>query len=223
MLLSVNLFMTLDGVNQAPGAVDEDTRGGFTNGGWLMSVWDKGCGIAVDRWFKNCGALLLGRNTYDLFASHWPQVTDPDDPVSDLINNSQKYVVTSSPAGDVWAETTTVVGEDFLDEIARLKAVTETKELQVHGSIQLARTLHQAGMVDLYRFLIAPVTVGPGFGIFNQGGPSYKMHVTHGTVTEHGIYDVEMTPVDFESRKTISIEDGKEVVIDRAEDDTPGS
>ena len=214
MLLSVNLFMTLDGVNQGPGGPEEDTRGGFTNGGWLMSVWDEECGQAVSRWVDNCGALLLGRNTYDEFASHWSQVTDPDDPVAGLINNNTKYVVTSSPVGDVWAATTTVLGDDFLEEIARFKGVTSTKELQVHGSIQLARTLHLAGMIDLYRFLIAPVTVGPGFGIFNDGGPPYRMHVVHGRVTTNGLYDVEMTPADFENRKTVSLEDGKEVLID---------
>lgn len=214
MLLSVNLFMSLDGVSQAPGGPDEDTRGSFTNGGWLMSVWDEGCGQAVSRWFDNCGALLLGRYTYDTFASYWPKITDPDDPVSGLINNNQKYVVTSSPVGDAWAETTTVLGDDFLDEIARLKGVSDSKELQVHGSIQLARTLHQEGMVDLYRFLVVPVTIGPGFGIFDQGGPTYSMRVVHGVVTQNGIYDVEMTPQAFEGRKTVAIDDGKEVVIE---------
>lgn len=213
MLLSVNIFMTLDGVNQARGAPEEDTRGEFSHGGWLMSVFGEGCGQAVDRWFENCGALLLGRHTYDTFASHWPQVTDPEDPAADLINASQKYVVTSSPVGDVWADTTTALGDDFLDEIARFKGVTHSKELQVHGSIQLAQTLHKAGLVDLYRFLIAPVTVGPGFGIFKDGGPSYNMHVVHGAVTDKGVFDVEMTPADFEDRKTVSIEYGKEVVV----------
>src|SRR5699024_6112559 len=62
---------------------------------------DEECGQAVYRWFDNCGALLLGRNTYDEFASHWPQVTDPDDPVAGLTNNNTNYVVTSSPVGDV--------------------------------------------------------------------------------------------------------------------------
>lgn len=196
MLLSVNLFMSLDGVNQGPGSPEEDTRGGFTNGGWLMSVWDEQCDQAVSRWFNNCGALLLGRNTYDVFAAHWPQVTDPNDAVAGQLNNTAKYVVTSSPVGDVWADTTTVLGDDYLDEIARFKGVTSAQELQVHGSIQLARTLHHAGLVDLYRFLIAPVTVGPGFGIFNDGGPTYRMHVVHGLVTTNGLYDVEMTPAE---------------------------
>ena len=214
MRLSINLFMTLNGVSQAPGGPEEDTRGGFTDGGWLMSVFDEGCGQAVSRWFDQCGALLLGRRTYDIFASHWPQVTDPDDLVAHLINTSQKYVVTSSALGDVWADSSTRLGDDFLDEIRRLKSVEREGELQVHGSVQLARTLHQAGVVDVYRFLIAPVTVGPGFGMFTEAGPSYKMRVRHGVVTQNGVYDVEMVPEPFGGRKTVGLDEGKEVVLE---------
>ena len=214
MRLSINLFMTLNGVSQAPGGPEEDTRGGFADGGWIMSVFDEGSGQAVTRWYERCGAFLLGRRTYDIFASHWPQVTDPDDVVAHTINTAQKYVVTSSALGDVWADSSTRLGDDFLDEIRRLKSVERDGELQVHGSIQLARTLHQAGLVDVYRFLIVPVTVGPGFGMFDEAGPSYKMHVRHGAVTQHGIFDVEMTPEPFGARKTVGLEDGKEVVVE---------
>ena len=214
MRLSINLFMTLNGVSQAPGGPEEDTRGGFTDGGWIMSVFDEGCGQAVTRWYEQCGAFLLGRRTYDIFASHWPQVTDPNDVVAHTINTAQKYVVTSSALGDVWADSSTPLGDDFLDEIRRLKSVQSEGELQVHGSVQLARTLHQAGLVDVYRFLIAPVTVGPGFGIFSEAGPSYKMHVRHGVVTQNGVYDVEMTPGPFGGHKTVGLEDGKEVVVE---------
>lgn len=70
MKLSVNLFMTLNGVSQAPGGPDEDTRDGFTDGGWLFSTWDDGCAQAVSRWFDQCGTLLLGRRTYDTFAAY---------------------------------------------------------------------------------------------------------------------------------------------------------
>ncbi len=215
MRLSINLFMTLNGVSQAPGGPEEDTRGGFPDGGWLMSVFDEGCGQAVSRWFDQCGALLLGRTTYDIFASHWPQVTDPDDPVAHLINTSQKYVVTSSPLNEAaWSDSSMNLGDDFLDEIRRLKSVEADGELQVHGSIQLARTLHQEGLVDIYRFLVAPVTVAPGFGIFSEAGPSYRMHVRHGVVTQNGVFDVEMTPEPFGGRKTVGLEDGKEVVFE---------
>src|SRR5690625_7049665 len=98
MKLSVNLFMTLNGVSQAPGGPDEDTRGGFTDGGWLFTVWDDQCERAVNRWFNQCHAFLLGRTTYDIFAGYWPQVTDPENGIATKLNTLQKYVVTSSPA-----------------------------------------------------------------------------------------------------------------------------
>lgn len=209
MKLSINLFTTLDGVCQGPGGAEEDTRGGFTRGGWLMPVFDEGCGAAVDEWFSHTSALLLGRRTYDVFASHWPQVTDPD---QQQINQATKYVVTSSPVGDVWASTTTVLGPDFLDEVRALKQ-TEGDELQVHGSIQLARTLHEAGLVDVYRLLVAPVVVGKGSGLFGPDGPASTMSVTRSSVTPNGVVSLELVPGDFKAGLA-GIEDGSDVVID---------
>lgn len=210
MKLSVNLFMTLNGVCQAPGGPDEDTRGGFTDGGWLFTVWDDQCERAVNRWFNQCHAFLLGRTTYDIFAGYWPQVTDPENGIATKLNTSQKYVVTSSPVNDAWTSTTETLGQDYLNGIVKLKATDSAKELQVHGSIQLARTLHEAGLVDLYRFLIAPVTVGQGFGLFNGPGPSFRMHVQHGTVTDNGVFDVELTPDELQITQTAAVEDGKD-------------
>lgn len=210
MKLSVNLFMTLNGVSQAPGGPKEDTRGDFSDGGWLFTVWDDGCGQAVDRWFSHSAAFVLGRTTYDIFAGYWPQVTDSDNAVATQLNTSQKYVVTSSPVGEAWENTTVTLGQDFLDEIVKLKAVDSAKELQVHGSIKLARTLHEAGLVDIYRFLIAPVTVGQGFGLFDGPGPSFKMDVRHGVVTDNGVFDVELTPNELKIAQTAAVEDGKD-------------
>ncbi|WP_022869665.1 dihydrofolate reductase family protein [Yaniella halotolerans] len=212
MKLSINLFTTLNGVSQAPGGPEEDTRSGFTDGGWIFTVWDNGCGQAVDRWFSQGDALLLGRATYDIFAGYWPQVTDPDHDVATFLNTAQKYVVTSSPVDGPWADTTSALGGAFLEKIAELKASGGDKELQVHGSIQLARTLHEAGLVNLYRFLVLPVTVGPGAGLFDGTGPSYKMNVQHGVVTENGVFDVEMVPEQLNITQQPTVSDGKETV-----------
>lgn len=139
-------------------------------------------------------------------------MTDPENEVASILNSSQKYVVTSSPVGDVWDDSTTTLDDNFLDDIVKLKAVDSSQELQVHGSIQLARTLHEAGLVDIYRFLIAPVTVGPGLGIFDGPSPSYRMHVQHGEVTENGVFDVEMTPEALQITQRAAVHDGKDAL-----------
>lgn len=216
MELSINLFTTFDGVSQGPGSSEEDTRGGFTRGGWLMPLFDEGCGQAVDGWYERCGAMLLGRNTFDTFASHWPRVTDPDDRIAAHINRDHKYVVTSSPLGEVWSDTSTALGEGFLDEIARLKETESDLELQVHGSVRLARTLHEAGLVDVYRFLVAPVVVGSGSGLFGgEGAPAHTMSVQQGSVTSNGVFAVEMRPHPFENSLTPTVQDGRDTVVER--------
>ncbi|MDO5662465.1 MAG: dihydrofolate reductase family protein [Brachybacterium sp.] len=215
MKLSINLFRTFDGVSQGPGSAHEDPRAGFTNGGWLMPVFDEGVGEAVNGWFERCGALLLGRRTYDTFASHWPRVTDPGDPVAATINDAHKYVVTSTDlTTTAWAEDTTVLGADFVDEIKHLKSSDSPDELQVHGSVQLAHSLHEAGLVDVYRFVVAPVVVGDGSGIFTDTSPAATMTVTHSAVTPGGCFVVEMEPGTFVNDLTAAVEDGHDVIRD---------
>ena len=210
MKLSINLFMTLDGVSQSPGSPQEDPRDGFTHGGWLMPLFDEGSGRVVDDWFSRCTALLLGRRTYDTFASHWPQVTDTEDRVAAQINQGPKYVVTSSAVGEPWARTTTVLEGNFLDKIQQLKS-SPGDELQVHGSIRLARALHQVGMVEVYRFLLAPVVVGGGAGIFDAEGPAFTMAASAGSVTENGLVALELTPGEFRAANA-AVQDGKDAI-----------
>src|SRR5699024_2045263 len=148
----------------------------------------------VTEWFDRAEALLLGRRTYDTFASHWPQVTDTTDTVARCINKAQKYVVTSQPLPAVWESTSTALDERFIEEITHLTQQPGDGELQVHGSIQLARTLHRAGLVDVYRFLIAPVVLGQGAKLFHGGGPALSMRVKHTRTTPSGVYAIEMEP-----------------------------
>ena len=175
-----------------------------------MPLFDEVGGEVVNNWYSRTGAFLLGRRTYDIFASYWPQVTDPDDPIAVSINNGHKYVVTSSPVGDVWADVTTVLGADFLDRIRELKE-QDGDELQVHGSIQLARTLHEADLVDIYRFLIAPVFVGGGLRLFEGDGPAHTLSVTEGIVTPSGVVALELIPGEFRQADTV-VEDGRDTV-----------
>lgn len=208
MKLSVNLFMTLDGVSQGPGGPEEDTRGG-----WLMPLFDEVAGEVVNGWYAVTGALLLGRRTYDIFASHWPRVTDPEDVIATAINTCPKYVVTSSPVEGAWAGHTTVLGADFLDRIRELKE-QDGEELQVHGSIQLARTLHEADLVDIYHFLIAPVFVGGGLRLFDGAGPAHSLEVAVATVTPRGIVALELVPGEFR-RAAAAVDAGRDTVVER--------
>lgn len=186
-----------------------------------MPVFDEGVGEAVNGWFDRCGALLLGRRTYDIFASHWPNVTDPADPVAATINGVHKYVVTSSARdADAWDDTSTALDGDFLQQIQELKDSDAPGELQVHGSVKLARTLHEAGLVDVYRFLVAPVLVGGGSGVCTGTGPASTMTVTHSAITPNGCLVIEMTPGDFVNDLTAAVEDGQDVI--RQADETPG-
>jgi dihydrofolate reductase len=209
MKLSVHMFMTLDGVVQSPGGADEDTSGGFTRGGWVMPHFDDDLGQVVSGWFQQTDAVLFGRRTYETMAAFWPTVTDPDNPAATALNTHPKYVVsntlTDAEAG--WGNSTVIRG-DFLAAIRDLKK-RPGGELQVHGSAQLARTLHAAGLVDVYRILIFPITVGDGKRLFGPDAPASGFRTVSGATTPAGVTALELEPVPF-SAGGVTVVDGKE-------------
>ena len=166
MKLTVNFFVTLDGVMQGPGGADEDTSGGFTEGGWMIPHVDSQVARIGAEWFGYGDALLLGRHTYELLYPFWAADTDPFDAVATHINHMPKYLVTSTLEHPGWNNTRIIHG-DVLQNVEDLKSHGRG-EVQVHGSYQLARTLHEAGLVDIYRLMVLPVTVGPGKRLFND-------------------------------------------------------
>lgn len=88
-------FLTLDGVMQAPGDPNEDTSGGFTEGGWQREYFDEVFGGPVMGSLQAAGAFLLGRRTYQIFAAHWPN-QPPEDPLAGTFNSLQKFVVSTT-------------------------------------------------------------------------------------------------------------------------------
>jgi dihydrofolate reductase len=164
--LVVGTFLTVDGVMQAPGGPEEDREGGFQHGGWSVNYWDDGIGQIIMNWTLGAGALLLGRKTYEIFAAHWPMVSD-DDPVAAKLNSMPKYVASRTLSDVTWNNATLIAG-DVAEAVAALKKQGEA-EIQVHGSGGLIQTLLKHDLVDEFRLWVFPVVLGQGKRLFAGG------------------------------------------------------
>ena len=123
MRIVISEFMSLDGVVQAPGGAEEDTDGGFTNGGWSMPFFDpETMGGAIDEVMEATEALLFGRRTWQVMAGAWPERAG--DPFADRMNAIPKYVAsrTLGPDDLTWNNTTLLPADDALEAIAALRA-----------------------------------------------------------------------------------------------------
>jgi dihydrofolate reductase len=196
VLLSVNIFVSLDGVVQGPGAPDEDRSGGFERGGWLVPFSSAQTDEVVAGWFREAGAFLFGRTSFGMLRGYWPNVTDPDNVIASQLDSLPKYVV-SSTLSDVEADwyPTTVLRGDAVDEVRRLKELPG-RELQVHGSWKLVQALHEAGIVDVYRMLLYPVVVGTGKRLFPEGAMAATFAVAQDAsrVLPGGVVCLTFTP-----------------------------
>jgi dihydrofolate reductase len=184
MQLTVTTFLSVDGVMQGPGGPDEDRSDGFDRGGWLVPHFDEATGQFVVEAFEKADAFLLGRRTYEIFAGYWPKVTDPDDPVASRLNGLPKYVVSNRLRSADWHNSTIVKG-DIAAEVARLKQLPG-RELQVHGSGTLARTLLENDLVDEWRLLVFPVIVGAGRRLFPDAGVATGLRLVDSRTTGSG-------------------------------------
>lgn len=194
MRLSVHTFVSLDGVMQGPGGLQEDRSGGFDRGGWLVPHSTEGQLDPVAGWFDRADAVLLGRNTFEMMRTYWSQVTEPDNIVATVLNDRQKYVVsnTLTDAGAAWGRTTVLRGDDIVEQVRSLKE-QPGGELQVHGSWQLVRTLHDAGLVDVHRLIQFPVVVGTGKRLFADGAVPSAYRITESHVAAGGSGAVALT------------------------------
>src|SRR5918994_2599154 len=192
MKLTVQTFLTLDGVMQAPGGPEEDPSDAFTHGGWQAPFPDPAVSGFVTELNSHARAFLFGRRTFDIFRGHWPDQTDPADPIATAINSLPKYVVSNSLSGAdaTWRgehpDTARLVTGDV---VAALQALKDEPgdELQIWGSSQLLQTLLQHELVDRFRLMTFPLVLGSGRRLFNDGLLPATMRPVDLTVTDLGI------------------------------------
>jgi dihydrofolate reductase len=156
-------FVTLDGVMQAPGGPKEDDSGNFKYGGWAVPYFDEALGQVMDEQMGHPFDLLLGRKTFDIFASYWPN--HPEEGAA--INNAKKCVASNTLTQHEWKNSAFLNG-NVVDEIQKLKQ-QEGPELQVHGSANFIQTLLAHDLVDEFWLKIFPVTLGAGKRLFDKG------------------------------------------------------
>ncbi|HUH22388.1 MAG TPA: dihydrofolate reductase family protein [Gaiellaceae bacterium] len=191
----VNEFLTLDGVAQAPGGAEEDTDGGFAHGGWHMQYMED---EPTQQWvlesIVEAGGFLLGRRTYEIFAAFWPNAPEEEQVVAEPLNSKPKYVVSTTLAGPLEWENSTLLEGEMADAVAALKQ-ENGGDLHVIGSTELVRTLIAHGLVDELRLMIDPVVVGGAKRIFPDDGELRPLRLVDGQVTSKGAILATYAPV----------------------------
>ncbi|MBI1832462.1 MAG: dihydrofolate reductase [Planctomycetes bacterium] len=182
--LVVNISLTLDGVMQAPGRLDEDTRGGFTHGGWALRYFDPVMGRTAAEGIAKAPALLFGRRTYQDFFAVWPQRID--NPFTTVLNNSQKYVASRTLQEPLpWTNSTLLKGE-AAQTVAKLKEQS-AKDLVVLGSGELVQSLMRHNLVDEYVLSIHPLVLGSGRRLFPEDSPFAAFQLVETKTTTTGV------------------------------------
>ena len=183
--ITVTMWVTLDGVVQSLGRPDEDTRGGFTHGGWGQRYNDEVMGREMATAMARPGDMLFGRRTWQDFITAWGRRTDGN-PFTTQMNAATKYVVsrTLEDAG-AWPNSILLRG-DAASAVAELKA-KPGGDLGIIGSASLVRSLHAAGLIDRYTLLICPLTLGSGTRLFEGPGPLTEFDLSRSVTTTTGV------------------------------------
>ncbi len=156
-------FVSLDGVMQAPGGPQEDTSNNFQHGGWTVPYFDDFLGQVMGEQMGMPFDLLLGRKTFEIFASYWPQHVEE----GPGINKATKYVASNTLTSHGWNKSVFLKG-NVPEQIGKLKA-EQGPDLQVHGSANFIQTLLKNDLVDELWLKIFPVVLGGGKRLFDKG------------------------------------------------------
>ena len=182
----VNEFLSLDGGAQAPGGAEEDTDGGFANGGWHMQYMDD---EPTQQWVMKsiveAGGFLLGRRTYEIFAAFWPNAPEEEQVVAEPLNTRPKYVASTTLTGPLDWQNSTLLDGDLAAAVTELKQ-QEGGDVHVIGSTNLVQSLVEHGLVDEFRLMIDPLALGGGKRFFPDDGVLRPLRLVDSRVTGTG-------------------------------------
>jgi dihydrofolate reductase len=178
--------MSLDGVAQAPGAADEDTSGGFGHGGWHMRYMEDELARSwVLASIVEAGGFLLGRRTYEIFASYWPNAPEEEHVIAEPLNTKPKHVASTTLTEPLEWENSTLLHGEVADAVAGLKGA-DGGDLHVIGSTQLVQALLEHELVDELRLMLDPLMLGGGKRIFPDDHSLRPLRLVDSQVTTTG-------------------------------------
>jgi len=182
--VTVSNNVTLDGVMQAPGGAEEDSRNGFRHGGWAVPYNDEVKGKKMGEGIAQRGALLFGRRTYEHFFKVWPG--RKDNPFTEVLDNTQKYVASTTLKEPLPWKNSTLLHGDAADAVAKLKQDGKD-HLTILGSGELIRSLLRRDLIDRFQLIIHPLVLGSGRRMFGDDGTFAKFRLVESVPTTTGV------------------------------------
>jgi dihydrofolate reductase len=210
--LTAAVFLSLDGVMQAPGGPEEDPSGTFSFGGWVQPFWDENMGPfekIIDAEYD----LLLGKRTYDIFAAYWPY--NQDDPIGAKFQRINKYVLTHSDQPLEWENSRKISG-DTADAVAELKR-SEGRDLLIQGSSTLYVPLLAAGLIDRLVLMTFPILLGEGKRIFDGSERPGALKLVDHFVSSKGVVFTTYEPAGEVPTGSFAAKQPSEAELERRE------
>ena len=183
------VFLSLDGIMQAPGGPEEDQSGGFQFGGWTAPFWDEDMG-PFEKILGSEYDLLLAKRTYDIFSAYWPY--NQDNPIGARFQRINKYVLTHSNEPLSWENSHKLSGDTAV-AVEELKR-SEGRDLLIQGSSTLYAPLISAGLIDRLVLMTFPVVLGEGKGIFDGSKAAGSLKLKEHSISDKGVAFLSYEP-----------------------------
>ncbi len=183
------VFVSLDGVMQAPGGPEEDPTGGFRFGGWVAPYWAEDMG-PFEKLIMGEYDLLLGKRTYDIFAAYWPY--NQEDPIGEKFQRIEKHVLTHADEPLDWENSHKLSG-DPASAVTELKR-TEGRDLLIQGSSTLYPPLLSARLIDRLTLITFPIVLGHGKRIFDGSEKPGALKLVEHFVSSTGVVVTSYEP-----------------------------